>query len=29
LQQLDSKEEELLIKVLSNIDVFFNHKYKF
>ena len=29
LQQLDSKEEELLIKVLSNIDVFFNKKYKF
>ncbi len=29
LQQLDSNEEELLIKVLSNIDVFFNHKYKF
>lgn len=29
LQQLDTKEEELLIKVLSNIDVFFNHKYKF
>ena len=29
LQQLDSTEEELLIKVLSNIDVFFNHKYKF
>lgn len=29
LQQLDSNEEELLIKVLSNIDVFFNKKYKF
>lgn len=29
LQQLDGNEEELLIKVLSNIDVFFNHKYKF
>ena len=29
LQQLDSNEETLLIKVLSNIDVFFNHKYKF
>ncbi|MDW5300663.1 MAG: MarR family transcriptional regulator [Sedimentibacter sp.] len=29
LQQLDSNEENLLIKVLSNIDVFFNHKYKF
>jgi DNA-binding MarR family transcriptional regulator len=29
LQQLDITEEELLIKVLSNIDVFFNHKYKF
>jgi len=29
LQQLDSKEEELLIKVLTDIDVFFNHKYNF
>lgn len=29
LQQLDTKEEELLIKVLTNIDVFFNNKYKF
>jgi len=29
LQELDSNEEELLIKVLSNIDVFFKHKYKF
>ncbi len=29
LQQLDTNEEELLIKVLSNIDVFFNHKYHF
>lgn len=29
LQQLDSTEEELLIKILSNIDVFFNKKYKF
>lgn len=29
LQQLDSKEEELLIKVLSDIDVFFNKKYNF
>jgi len=29
LQQLDSKEEEVLIKVLTNIDVFFNNKYKF
>lgn len=29
LQQLDSTEEELLIKVLSNIDVFFKNKYKF
>lgn len=29
LQQLDSNEEGLLIKVLSNIDVFFNNKYKF
>lgn len=29
LQQLDIKEEELLIKVLTNIDVFFKHKYNF
>jgi len=29
LQQLDSKEEELLIKVLSNIDIFFHNRYKF
>lgn len=29
LQQLDSKEEELLIKVLTDIEVFFNHKYNF
>lgn len=29
LQQLDSKEEELLIKVLTHIDIFFNNKYKF
>ncbi len=29
LQQLDSNEEELLIKVMTNIDVFFHHKYKF
>lgn len=29
LQQLDSKEEELLVKVLSNIDKFFHEKYKF
>jgi len=29
LQELDSNEEELLIKVLTNIDVFFKHKYKF
>ncbi len=29
LQQLGSQEEELLIKVLTDIDVFFNHKYKF
>lgn len=29
LQELDSNEEEVLIKVLSNIDVFFKHKYKF
>jgi len=29
LQQLDSNEEEVLIKVLTNIDVFFKHKYKF
>lgn len=29
LQQLDSNEEELLIKVLTNIDVFFKNKYKF
>jgi DNA-binding MarR family transcriptional regulator len=29
LQQLDSHEEEVLIKVLSNIDIFFNHKYNF
>jgi DNA-binding MarR family transcriptional regulator len=29
LQQLDSSEEELLIKVLTNIDKFFKEKYKF
>lgn len=29
LQQLDIKEEELLIKVLTNIDIFFHNKYKF
>ena len=29
LQQLDGKEEELLIKVLTNIDVFFRNKYNF
>lgn len=29
LQQLDSNEEALLIKVLTNIDVFFKNKYKF
>lgn len=29
LQQLNSNEEEVLIKVLTNIDVFFNNKYKF
>jgi DNA-binding MarR family transcriptional regulator len=29
LQQLNSHEEEVLIKVLANIDVFFNHKYDF
>jgi DNA-binding MarR family transcriptional regulator len=29
LQQLDSNEEEVLIKVLSNIDVFFSQKYNF
>jgi len=29
LQQLDINEEELLIKVLTNIDKFFNNKYKF
>ena len=29
LQQLDSHEEEVLIKVLSNIDVFFGEKYKY
>jgi DNA-binding MarR family transcriptional regulator len=29
LQQLNSNEEELLIKVLTNIDVFFKNKYKF
>jgi DNA-binding MarR family transcriptional regulator len=28
LQQLNSHEEEVLIKVLSNIDVFFSEKYK-
>ncbi|WP_313346088.1 MarR family winged helix-turn-helix transcriptional regulator [Sedimentibacter sp.] len=27
LQQLDTKEEELLIKILTDIDVFFNQKY--
>lgn len=29
LEQLDSHEEEVLIKVLSSIDVFFSEKYKF
>ena len=29
LQRLNSHEEEVLIKVLSNIDVFFSEKYKF
>lgn len=29
LQQLDTTEEALLIKVLSNIDIFFKNKYKF
>lgn len=29
LQQLDATEEELLIKVLTNIDIFFKNKYKF
>jgi len=29
LQQLDTKEEELLIKILSDIDVFFKQKYNF
>lgn len=29
LQQLDIDEEELLIKVLTNIDIFFKNKYKF
>lgn len=29
LQQLDITEEELLIKVLTNIDIFFKNKYKF
>ncbi|NLJ58297.1 MAG: winged helix-turn-helix transcriptional regulator [Tissierellia bacterium] len=29
LQQLNSHEEEVLIKVLSDIDVFFNEKYNF
>ncbi|MGD9568370.1 MAG: MarR family winged helix-turn-helix transcriptional regulator [Sedimentibacter sp.] len=29
LQQLDANEEELLIKVMTNIDIFFNNKYKF
>ena len=29
LQQLDSHEEEVLIKILSNIDKFFNHKYNY
>lgn len=29
LQQLDSKEEELLIKVLTDIDIFFHKKYNF
>jgi len=29
LQELNKDEEELLIKVLSNIDVFFHNKYKF
>ncbi len=28
LQRLDSKEEELLIKVLTDIDIFFHDKYK-
>lgn len=27
LQRLNKQEEEVLIKVLSDIDVFFNHKY--
>lgn len=29
LQQLDRTEEELLLKVLTNIDVFFHKRYKF
>jgi DNA-binding MarR family transcriptional regulator len=29
LQNLDNVEEELLVKVLSNIDVFFKQKYRF
>ena len=29
LQKLNKEEEEFLIKVLSNIDVFFHNKYKF
>ena len=29
LQDLNKEEEELLIKVLTNIDVFFHNKYKF
>lgn len=29
LQQLDTKEEELLIKILTDIDVFFKQKYDF
>lgn len=29
LQQLNSHEEEVLIKILSSIDEFFNHKYNF
>lgn len=29
LQQLDAREEGLLIKVLTNIDIFFKNKYKF
>lgn len=29
LQKLDGKDEELLIKVLTDIDIFFNNKYKF